>query len=135
MRVAVLFACLLAGCAVSSEASAPATVTASGAAAPVAPTAAGAGGESVASAEQQIVFDDHATLTMLATEIEAMARAEDCASACEGGERLCALSERICGIADRHPHDAEIGARCTDGRERCRIARERLATACGCASE
>lgn len=134
MRVAVLLACLLGGCAVS-EASAPAAVTASGAPAPVAPTATGAGGESVASAEQQMVFDDHATLTLLATEIEAMARAEDCASACEGGERLCALSERICGIADRHPDDAEIGARCTDGRERCRIARERIASACGCGSE
>jgi len=123
---------MLAGCAVS-EASAPAAVTTSGAPAPVAPTA--TGGESVASAEQQIVFDDHATLTLLATEIEAMARAEDCASACEGGERLCALSDRICGIADRHPDDAEIGARCTDGRERCRIARARLAAACGCGSE
>lgn len=91
--------------------------------------------DTVPSPEQQIVFDDHAALSQLATEVEALARAQDCGSACEGGERLCALSERICEIADRHPGDGEIGGRCADGRERCRIARERLSAACGCTSE
>lgn len=133
MRVAVALALVLSGCA--ARAAAPTAEEAPAAAVHGGGAPSGAGGEAVGDAtapERQIAFDEHAALLTLDTEIEALASAQDCGSACAGGERLCALSERVCAIAERLPNDAEIGARCADGRARCERARARLAEACGC---
>ena len=122
VRVAALFAIVLAGCAArptsAPEAGAAPQATA-GAAAPAEPF----------DAERQLAFDEHDALVRLDADVDALASTQDCGSACAGGARLCDLSERVCAIAERLPSDAEVGARCADGRERCERARARLAEA------
>jgi hypothetical protein len=55
----------------------------------------------------------------------------DCGRACEHLASLCELAERICALA-QEDEDADIGEQCTDGRARCKSARERAVAACSC---
>jgi hypothetical protein len=64
---------------------------------------------------------------------EVLSRPEThCASACDLGDRICALSSRLCDLAARHPGDGQLAARCGDGEARCASARERIGERCTC---
>ena len=76
--------------------------------------------------------EEHAALRDAERELEHALAARVCGDACDAGQRVCALKDRICAIAARHPEDVEIGARCTDGSERCERVSARLAAECAC---
>jgi len=57
----------------------------------------------------------------------------DCPRACNLVANICGLADRICAIAARYPEDRGTGARCQDGRARCRHARDAI-SGCGCES-
>jgi hypothetical protein len=54
----------------------------------------------------------------------------DCAQATRLGENVCVLAERICLLVARLPPDPQRTADCTDARQRCQAARERVQARC-----